>query len=91
MDSLLSLLGSIVIGTLLLLSVLTYQLDLKRHSFMHTNALIVQYNASGIIDVLEEDFKDIGAGVTGSAFSVADSNNMVYYLDLDADGITDSL
>ena len=61
MDSLLSLVGSIVIGTLLLLSVLTYQLDLKRHSFMHTNDLIVHYNASGIIDVLEEDFKNIGS------------------------------
>ena len=91
MDSLLSLVGSIIIGTLLLLSVLTYQLDLKRHSFMHTNNLIVQYNASGIIDVLEEDFKNIGSGVTGSAFSVADSNNMAYYLDLDANGITDSV
>ncbi len=91
MDSLLSLVGSIVIGTLLLLSALTYQLDVKRHSFMHTNDLIVQYNASGIIDVLEEDFKNIGSGVTGSAFSVADSNNMAYYLDLDANGITDSV
>ncbi len=58
---------------------------------MHTNDLIVQYNASGIIDVLEEDFKNIGSGVTGTAFSRADSNDAVYYVDLEADGTIDSV
>ncbi len=91
MDSHLALIGSIVIGGLFLLGILSYQSDLKDHSFNQTNKLILQYSAMGIIDVLEEDFKAIGFGVADSAFAVIDSNSIKYYVDLGADGITDSV
>ena len=92
MDSHLSLIGSIVIGGLLLLGILRYQSDLKEHSFKQTNNLSIQYNAMGIIEVLEQDFRNIGFGVSDSAaFAVADSDSIKYYVDLGADGITDSV
>ena len=91
MDSHLRLIGSIVIGGLFLLGILRYQSDLREHSFKQTNNLIIQWNAMGIIEVLENDFRNIGFGVSASAFAVADSNSIKYYVDLGADGITDSV
>ncbi len=90
MDSYISLIGSIVIGTLLLLSVLSFQADLRDHSFKHTNALIAQNQAMGIIEVLKWDFGQIGFGVADSTyFSGPDSNSIAFYADIGADSVID--
>ena len=91
MDSHITLLGSIIITSLLFVNVLNYQSEFKEHTFRQTNTLIVQNIAIGIIEVMEHDFHNIGFGVNGTAFAIADSNLISYYVDLGADGTVDSV
>ena len=91
MDSFLGFIGSFLIGGLLLLSILTFQSDLRDYSYKHTNALIARDNAKGVIEVLEAEFFQIGAGIIGTAFVEHDSNSIKYSTDLDRDGTIDSV
>lgn len=91
MDSHISLIGSVVIGSLLLLSILNFQSDVKIHSFQRTNDRIFQNAAVGTIEVLLWDFRHIGSGVDTSGIMVADSNNFIYRVDLNADSIIDTV
>ena len=91
MDSFIALIGSIVIGSLLLLRVSMFQTDFKQHMYRQTFDLIVQDRAMSLIEMIDADFKDVGFGTTPPAFAHADSDSVVYYVDLGEDGITDSV
>lgn len=89
MDSYLSLIGSIVIGTLLLVSVLNFQSEAKQHSFEYSNSLIVQYTAMSVIELLEQDLRQIGYGYNYPALSVFALDSISFYTDLFDDGVLD--
>lgn len=89
MDSFITLIGSIIIGGLLSLRVLTFQSDLKEHTYKQTDALMVQNKAMGIIEILAQDLKNIGVGVPPAFFIVADNDTLEYNVDVDDDGIPD--
>ena len=93
MDSYLSLIGSIVIGGLLLFSVLNFQTDVRQHSFEYSNSLIVQQTALSIIELLEQDLRQIGYGYNFPSLSVValDSNSITFYADLFDDGVLDTV
>ncbi len=91
MDSHISLIGSIVIGTLLLFSVLSFQSDVRQHSFEYSNDLIVQQTAMNVIELLEWDFRQIGFGVTFPPLAVFALDSITFYADLWADGIMDTV
>jgi len=89
MDSHLALIGSVVIGGIFLLSLLGFQADLRDHSFINTNDLIVQQNAIAMTELLESDFRQIGLGVDSLVVASAGVKSISYYADLDADGNVD--
>jgi hypothetical protein len=91
MHSMLTLIGSIMIGGLFLMNLLGFHSELRDHSYKHTNELIVQQNAMEVIDLLEWDFRKIGLGIDFPALAVYDSNRIAYYVDLGFDGVIDTV
>ena len=91
MQDYLALIGSFVIGGLMLIAFLDFDADLKNHSFEHTTDLIVQQNAAAMIDLVEWDFRKIGYGLDFPALAIYDSNFISYYVDLGGDGVIDTV
>jgi len=91
MDSYLSLIGSIVIGGLLLFRVLNFQADVRQHSFEYSNSLIVQQSAMSVIELLEQDFRQIGYGYNFPALSVFALDSITFIADLFDDGVLDTV
>jgi hypothetical protein len=89
MDSHLAIIGSVVIGGILLLSLLGFQADLRDHSFINTNDVIMQQNAIAMTELLEADLRQIGLGVDSLAVVSAGPNSLSYYADLGGDGTLD--
>jgi hypothetical protein len=89
MDSHLALIGSLVIGGIFLLSLWGFQADLRDHSFINTNDLIVQQNALKMTELLEADLRQIGMGVDSLIVAAAGVHSISYYADLGADGSVD--
>ena len=91
MDSYLTLIGSIVIGGLLLFSVFNFQSEAKQHSFEYSNSLILQHTAISVIELLEQDLRQIGYGYNFPALSVFASDSITFYADLFDDGVLDTV
>jgi hypothetical protein len=89
MDSHLALVGGVVIGGIFLLSLVGFQADLRDHSFVNTNDLIVQQIALDVTELLESDFRQIGLGVDSLVVASAGANSISYYADLGGDGAVD--
>lgn len=62
MDSTLTLLGSIVIGGVFLLGVMTFYGDVTEHSHNKTFELLTQETTAGFMEIIDHDFRRIGAG-----------------------------
>ena len=91
MDSYLTLIGSIVIGGLLLFSVLNFQTDVRQHSFEYSNSLILQQTALSIIELLEQDLRQIGYGYNFPSLAVFALDSITFYADLFDDGVLDTV
>lgn len=91
MDNQITLIGSIVIGALLMIAMLSFQAELKEHSYNKTTDLIVQDRAIRLIEQLEEDLRQIGSGVNYDALAVYDLHKISYYVDIGHDGIVDTV
>lgn len=91
MDSYLTLIGSIVIGSLLMFSVFNFQSEAKQHSFEYSNSLILQHTAMSVIELLEQDLRQIGYGYNFPALSVFASDSITFYADLFDDGVLDTV
>ena len=91
MDSYLSLIGSIMIGGLLLFSVLNFQTDVRQHSFEYSNSLILQQTALSIIELLEQDLRQIGYGYNFPSLAVFSLDSITFYADLFDDGVLDTV
>ena len=91
MDSYLTLIGSIVIGGLLLFSVLNFQTDVRQHSFEYSNSLLVQQTALSIIELLERDLRQIGYGYNFPSLAVSALDSITFYADLFDDGVLDTV
>lgn len=91
MDSQLALIGSILIGTLLLFSVFNLQSDIKEHSYRQMQDLSVQNTAMAIIEQLQEDFRQIGYGVNYPPLAIFALDSITFYADLGDDGSIDTV
>jgi hypothetical protein len=89
MDSHLAFIGSLVIGGIFLLSLWGFQADLRDHSFVNTNDLVVQQNALAMTDLIEADFRQIGFDVDSSVMVTAGLQSISFYADLGGDGTVD--
>lgn len=91
MDNYLTLLGSIVIGGLMLINFVNYQADLRDHTFVQNGELILQQSAIEVVEMVEADLRKIGAGVDYPPLAVSDDNAITFYADLENDGVMDTV
>jgi hypothetical protein len=90
MHSHLSLIGSIVLGGVFLLNLFGFHSDLREHSFLNTNDVIVQQNALAITELLESDLRQIGTGVDSAiVVTSANAQSLSYLTDLGGNGSID--
>lgn len=89
MDSHFAFIGSLVVGGIFLLSLWGFQADLRDHTFLNTNDLVVQQNALAMTALLEADLRQIGSGIDSGMVVAAGAHAISFQADLDADGTAD--
>ena len=87
----LDIIGSFVIGSLLALNVMRMNADIAAVSYKNSLAYTAHINAVTAAEILDEDFQKMGYGVTSTAITLADSLQIRFLGDLDADGTVDTL
>lgn len=93
MGSYLNLIGSIIIGGLLLLMINKYSSSLSQNSHEKTLDSITICNASVIAKLIEFDFNRMGLGVSNNttALILADSNRISFLSDINENGTVDTV
>ena len=92
MVTLLDILGSFVIGGMVLLAVITLGTDMSGSAERMTYDLVVQENMVELAREVEYDFYKIGYGdTTGAPIRIADSTSIKFMADIDNDGSLDSV
>ena len=93
MHTYLDTLGSMVLGTLLMISLLAFYNNFSTERYMSNLWIISQNNAAVLSEVIDHDFRKIGYNVPspGNSIISADSSSIDFLLDLDNDGNVDSV
>ena len=88
MGTYIDIIGSIFLGSLLLLMILAYNYDMVDKNHINNMYLNVQRNGLDFQEILNYDLKNIGLGIpdTTIAFVIGDSNKIKYKSDLGLDG-----
>lgn len=96
--SIFDLIGSVVIGGVLLITLIKINDSATRNTYGFTGELIVQENLVTSVEVLEYDFRKIGycedpfaIPNTKRAILYADSTDITYLTDVNFDGIPDTM
>jgi len=79
---------SVLLGSALILLILTYNFDMVDTNNINNLYRISQKNGIDFQDIMKNDFKKIGLGisVSDSVFTIADSNEIKFRTDLNLDG-----
>ncbi len=94
---LIDILGSVVIGGFLILTLLRMNYESAENTYHYTGELTVQENMVSIVTLLEHDFRKIGycedpLKITPSkAIQIADTSDITFLTDVDQDGDVDTL
>jgi len=92
MSTMLDIVGSFIIGGIVLLSLLTLNARYATSSREKSVDLIVQQNTKVLSDIVEYDFRKIGFRVSsGAKITKADSVNLTFRADIDNNGTVDSV
>lgn len=86
MPLLLDLIGSALIGGILILQFLNMSLFMQNASYKSDNELRLQQNAKTLAEIINNDFRKIGYNYDSTAIMVADQNKIKFIGDLDAPG-----
>ncbi len=97
-STILDIMGSIVIGGMLLMILLRLNDAAVQNSFQYNGELIVQRNLVEVVQLIEHDFRKIGFCKDWNNFPdptkailVADSNSIIFLTDVDSDKDMDTL
>ncbi|MFQ5628728.1 MAG: hypothetical protein ACE5I1_08205 [bacterium] len=93
MGSWIAFIGSVVIGSLLLLSFLSFGNDMTKDSYLHTLEHVTYGNLVEATQVIERELSAIGLGINDpnvNAIANADSTDITFYLDWNGDAIVDT-
>lgn len=97
-SSILDILGSVIIGGLLLLILFRLSNTSTENTYLNGSELIIQQNLVEVVELLEYDFRKIGycedwtkIPDPSQAILSADSNNITYLTDVDSDGLVDTM
>ena len=91
MDNYITLLGSIVIGGLMLVNFMTFQADLSEHTYSQNLDLVLQETAIEVVEMVERDLWKIGRGMQQPAFAIYDDDAISFYADLENDGTVETV
>jgi len=88
MGSILDVVGSFIIGTLLLMMILRVNGEYNQNTTQDRLDLIAQENLSILVEEIEYDFRKIGHGVNNpaNAITAADTSSITFSADLDNNG-----
>jgi|ABEF01.1.fsa_nt_gi hypothetical protein len=87
----LDIIGSFVFGALLVMNVLRMNSDMTAQTHRSTMAYAAQNSAIGLGQIVEEDLRKIGYGVTGTPVTLADSSQIRFLVDLTPFGSVDTV
>ncbi len=94
MSSWIALIGSIVIGALILLSFQQFQGEVTRDLYVNTIEHMTYNNLDGVTSLVEYDFSRIGFGIndpTVVAITQTDTAGLWYRLDSNGDGVLENV
>jgi hypothetical protein len=94
MDSTLTLIGSIVIGGLFLLGLMSFYGGVIDFSNEKTFELLAQETTASFMEIIEHDFRRIGRGLPLPATAITaivDSTDITFLGDVDEDGVVDTV
>jgi len=86
MNILLDLVGSTIIGALIVSMLLNFNVFQSNAMFSSDSELQLQQNAKTLAEILNHDFRKIGYRYDNTAFVEADSERISFYSDVDRDG-----
>ncbi len=91
MSAWIDLIGSFIFGSLLALNVMRMNADMAAHSYKSSLTYIAQSSAATVSEIVSDDLRKAGIGVADTAFTLADTSQIRFLADLDADGTVDTL
>lgn len=95
MDVIYDLVGSIVVGGMIMVMILGFNTNIMEGAATQTFCTSVQSNLTAVTDMIEYDLKKVGYGITDPADSVRvsyiDSNRIDFRADINNDGILDQV
>lgn len=93
MDSNLTLIGSIVIGGIFLLGLLSFHGGVVDYSHTRMFELLTQETTASFMEIITHDFQRIGSGVSSPALAIqaADTSSITFLGDVDEDGIVEKV
>jgi len=93
MSTMLDMVGSFIIGGLLMMMILNVNANFNMMSYEDRLDLMVQENLAELIEEIEFDFRKIGYGVQNPSLAIisADTSSISFWADLDNDGALDQV
>jgi hypothetical protein len=91
MEKLLDIVGASILWSFVLLIMIQVNSQMNDYSFESINNSVTQMDAVELSKIIEYDFPKAGALINGDKIIKADSNELKFYFDNNADGTKDSL
>lgn len=91
MNILLDIIGSFVIGSMILLLIFNLNIAQSNANYSSDQELQLQQNSKTLADILEYDMRKIGYGYKTNPFIATDSNKIEFYADIDTNGTPDKI
>ena len=87
----LQLIGSIVIGGLFLLGMITFYGDVTEYSNQKLFEQLTQERTASLMEIIEHDFQRIGTGLLHPSDAIIDTVKLTFWADVTEDGTPDSV
>jgi lipopolysaccharide export LptBFGC system permease protein LptF len=91
MSYLLDIVGSFIIAGIVIMILLAININNSASSSVILFTTIEQQKLTDVTDLIEYDFYKLGYCISGEKISVADSNEIKFYTDIDNNNLTDSI
>lgn len=91
MNVLIDIVGSMVIGAMVLLVILNLNISKSNAQYSSDSELQLQQNAKTLANMLEYDLRKIGYHYSGNPFITTDSTKISFYADIDNNGSVDEV
>ena len=91
MSNWLDIMGSFVVGSIVVLILFNLNISINAAASENLYSGIVQRNVTSAAELIEHDLYKIGFRISGDKITVADSNEIKFYTDINNDGLNDEI